>query len=80
MLFWIYDNFNVMKNSLTNTKYFHVGMRRISHWYNYAWLSNCFFRSFFHFSEAVGLLKIPRTQSAPSVVGLVEEDHKKKKV
>lgn len=29
--------------------------------------------------EAVGLLKIPRTQSAPSVVGLVEEDHKKKK-
>lgn len=33
----------------------------------------------FMIKEAVGLLKIPRTQSAPSVVGLVEEDHKKKK-
>lgn len=33
----------------------------------------------FMIKEAVGLLKIPRTQSAPSVVGRVEEDHEKKK-
>ncbi|XP_052695128.1 uncharacterized protein LOC128173472 isoform X2 [Crassostrea angulata] len=33
----------------------------------------------FMIKEAVGLLQLSRTQSAPSVVGRVEEDHEKKK-